>query len=103
MVAPSDSGVSEKHFLPPQYERENKMGTFAEIQNPKPGDSITSACGTIKVTVKDDGSLPVSVLSKRRGRSIFSCTTRGKQNQTRLFFEPMIPECLHIAWTRAEG
>jgi hypothetical protein len=56
MVAPSDSGVSEKHFLPPQYERENKMGTLAEIQNPKPGDSITSACGTIKVTVKDDGS-----------------------------------------------
>jgi membrane protease YdiL (CAAX protease family) len=61
MVAPSDSGILEKHFLPPQYERENKVGTLAEIQNPKLGDSITSACGTIKVTVKDDGSLPVSV------------------------------------------
>jgi hypothetical protein len=43
------------------------VGNLAEVQNPKAGDSVTSACGTIKVTLKDDGSLPVSLLSKRRG------------------------------------
>ena len=43
------------------------MGNLAEVQNPKAGDSVTSACGTIKVTLNDDGSLPVSLLSKRRG------------------------------------
>jgi hypothetical protein len=42
------------------------VGNLAEVQNPKAGDSVTSACGTIKVTLKDDGILPVSLLSKRR-------------------------------------
>ncbi len=72
----------------------NRVGTLAELQNPKAGDSVTSACGTIKVNVKDDGSLPVSLLSKRRGSFNIQLYYEGKTEPDTVVFrtdDPRVP------------
>jgi len=40
-----------------------------EIQNPKVGDNVVSKCGTIKVIVASNGSLPITKLITNKRRS----------------------------------
>jgi hypothetical protein len=43
------------------------MKTVAEILNPTAGESVTSACGMIEVTLQTDGTLLIKTLTNQRG------------------------------------
>jgi len=40
-----------------------------EIQNPRVGDNVVSKCGTIKVIIASNGSLPITKLITNKRRS----------------------------------
>jgi hypothetical protein len=43
------------------------MTTIAETLNPTAGESVTSACGMIEVTLQKDGTLLIKKLTNQRG------------------------------------
>jgi predicted ThiF/HesA family dinucleotide-utilizing enzyme len=70
------------------------VGNVAELQNPKAGDGLTSACGIIKVTLNHDGSLLVSVLSTKRGSFNIQVYYEGKAEPDTVVFrtdDPRVP------------
>lgn len=65
-----------------------------EIENPSVGDSVVSRCGMIKVSVADDGSFPVTKLTKKRGSFNIQLYYEGKKEPDIIVFrsnDPAIP------------
>jgi len=50
-----------------------------EIENPTVGDSVVSRYGMIKVSVAEDGSFPVTKLTKKRGSFNIQLYYEGKK------------------------
>jgi hypothetical protein len=44
-----------------------RMKTAAELLNPTAGESVTSACGMIELTLQSDGTLLIKKLANQRG------------------------------------
>ena len=57
-----------------------------EIENPNVGDSVVSRCGMIKVSVAEDGSFPVTKLTKKRGSFNIQLYYEGKKEPDTIVF-----------------
>jgi hypothetical protein len=57
-----------------------------EIENPTVGDSVVSRCGMIKVSVAEDGSFPITKLTKKRGSFNIHLYYEGKKEPDTIVF-----------------
>jgi hypothetical protein len=65
-----------------------------KIDRPKIGDTVMSTCGVIKVTVKEDGTLPITKLSNQRGSFNFQVYYEGQTEPDTVVYrtdDPPVP------------